>query len=69
MVDEKVVVEARVRLDAYRIIDDVVEQAVRLGYNRVYKHTDNPQEDLFIQEIHRAVMNELCEVLKFDDEG
>jgi hypothetical protein len=69
MVHEKVMVEARVRLDAYRIIDDVVEQAVRLGYNRAYKHTDNPQEDLFIQEIHRAVMNELCEVLKFDDEG
>ena len=59
--------KASVRLDAYKIIDDVVEKAVRYGYHRAYKHVDNPTEHSLISEIHRSVMNELCELLKFDE--
>ena len=65
---EEVKVMAEVRLDAYKIIDDVVERAVRLGYHRAHKHVDEPGEQHMINEIHTAVMNELCEVLKFDEE-
>jgi hypothetical protein len=61
--------QASVKINAYRVIDDAIDRAVRHGYNRAYKHTDNPSESLTIQEIHRAVMNELCEILNFDNEN
>ena len=57
-----------VKINAYKVIDDVVDRAVRYGYTRAHKHVDNPTEDKIIEEIHRAVMNELCEILQFDDE-
>jgi len=59
---------AEVRLDAYKIIDQTVENAVRYGYNRAHKHTDTPSQAIMIEEIHRAVMNDLSDILKFDDE-
>lgn len=59
---------AEVRLDAYRIIDEKVENAVRYGYARAYKHVETPSEDQMIEAIHRAVMNDLCDILKFDEE-
>jgi hypothetical protein len=59
---------AQVRINAYRIIDDAIDRAVRCGYIRAHKYVDNPTEDTMVAEIHRAVMNELCEILKFDDE-
>lgn len=61
--------QANVKINAYRVIDDAIDRAVRYGYNRAHKHADNPSEDLTIQEIHRAVMNELCEILNFDNEN
>jgi len=60
-------VDATVKINAYRIIDDAVEKAIAYGYKRAYKHTDTPTEQHLLQEIHRAVMNELCEVLKFEE--
>jgi len=59
--------KATVKLDAYKIIDDVVEKAIRHGYHKAHKHVDNPSEESMISEIHRAVMNDLSEILKFDD--
>jgi len=61
--------QANVKINAYRVIDDAIDRAVRYGYNRAHKYADNPSEDLTIQEIHRAVMNELCEILNFDNEN
>lgn len=59
---------AEIRLNAYRIIDDIIENAIRCGYTRAHKHVDEPSEDLIVHEIHHAVMSDLCDVLKFDDE-
>lgn len=59
---------ATVKLDAYRIIDDTIERAIRYGYSRAFKHTDSPTKDHVIDEIHRSVMNDLCDILKFDDD-
>jgi len=59
---------AQVKINAYKVIDDVIDRGVRYGYRRAHKHVDHPTEDQMIDEIHRAVMNELCEVLKFDEE-
>ena len=64
----KILVDNKIRIDAYKIINEVIECAVRYGYNRAHKHVDNPSEERMIQEIHQAVMNDLCDVLKFDEE-
>jgi len=64
----KLDINAAVRLNAYRIIEDAVERGVRYGIHRAHKHTENPSEEHLIQEIHRAVMNDLSEILKFGDE-
>jgi len=61
-------VGATVKINVYRIIDDAVESAIRYGYSRAFKHTDSPTKDQIMNEIHRSVMNNLCDILKFDDE-
>lgn len=60
--------QASIKINAYKIIDDVIDRAVRYGYRRACKYVDCPTEDQLTDEIHRAVMNELCEVLKFDED-
>lgn len=61
-------VNSRVKINAYKVIDDAIDRAIRYGYNRAHKHVDRPSEDQMIDEIHRAIMNELCELLTFDSE-
>jgi len=67
--DNKVQLASRVRIDAYKIIDDAVESGVRYGFSRAHKHADSPSKEHVIEEIHRQVMNSLCEILKFDEES
>jgi len=65
---KKVKVKAEVKLNTYQIIDDAIYSAVRYGYNRAHKYSDNPSEESMIEQIHRAVMNDLNEIINFDDE-
>lgn len=65
--EPKLDIDFTVRLNAYRIIEDAVERGVRYGIHRAHKHVENPGEEHLIQEIHRAVMNDLGEILKFGD--
>lgn len=58
----------QVRINAYKVIDDAIDRAVRYGYVRSHKYVDDPSEDTVVAEIHRAVMNELCEILQFENE-
>jgi len=60
-------VDATVKIDAYRVIDVAVENAISYGYSRAFKYTDSPTKDHIIDEIHRSVMNNLCDILKFDE--
>jgi len=66
--DVKAQLAARVRIDAYKIIDDAVESGVRYGFSRAHKHVEVPSKEHIIEEIHRQVMNSLCEILIFDEE-
>lgn len=68
MSETQIHLECNMKINVYKIIDDAIENAVKRGYVRAHKHVDSPSESLMIQEIHRAVMNELCEIIKFDDE-
>lgn len=63
-----VMVSARVKLDAYKIISESIESSVEFGWNRAHKHVDSPTPDHIKQEIIRSVMNDLCEILKFDED-
>ena len=45
-----------------------VEEGIRYGWQRAYKHTDHPTEDGFKTAIEQAVMNAICEVFEFDHE-
>lgn len=57
---------AVVRLRAYHIIAEAVEQGIAYGYRRGHKHTDAPSEDELCSAIYEAVMSELCDVVDFD---
>jgi hypothetical protein len=63
----KVDVVATVRLDAYGIIERAIETGVLRGWNRAHKHTDKPAAATVQDEVQRAVMAELCEVLRFGE--
>lgn len=60
-------IKTELRLDAYKIISDTIETAIRYGYNRAHKHVENPSVDLILEQIHNAIMNDLCEIIKFDE--
>lgn len=53
--------------NTFRIIQEAVENGVALGYNRAYKHSDAPSEEVMKQQIYEAVMNEICEWFVFDE--
>ena len=55
------------KVDKYRVLSDCVEEGIRYGYNRSFKHTDNPSEDDIVREIENAVMNQICEYFNFDE--
>ena len=57
-----------VHLNAYGIISDAVDDAVAYGWRRAHKYSETPSEEAVHQEIHTAVMNSLCGILKFHEE-
>ncbi len=63
----RVAVDAGVRVDAYAIVTRAVEEGVAVGYRRAHKHDDKPAEDLIREKVYDAVMESLCEVLRFGD--
>ena len=44
----------------YELLDRCIEDGVRYGLNRAYKHTDTPSREQMEAEIENAVMNEIC---------
>ncbi len=61
------------RLDAYAIISRSVEEGIAYGITRLWKYHDGgTMTEEYMREhsgrIFDAVMNDLCEVLKFHDE-
>lgn len=54
--------------NSYRLICECVENGVRRGWARAYKHNDNPSEEQVKDSIDSAVMSEICEWFIFDGE-
>ena len=45
---------------------DEIEDAVKIGWNRAYKHIDNPDEDTIKSHIYDAVESAIYEWIDFD---
>lgn len=57
------------KVDEYKVLVMVIENGVNLGWNRAHKHSDTP-EDYYIRNcIEEAVMLELLEYFKLDNDG
>jgi hypothetical protein len=52
---------------AYRLMARCVEDGIKLGIARAYKHTDTPPPEQLEDAIYAAVTNELCEWFIFED--
>lgn len=57
----------KLKLNVYKLIADAVDVGCVIAYNRAHKHTDKPDEETMHSAYYGAVMNELCEILDFDD--
>jgi hypothetical protein len=53
------------KVKMYNLISECIEKGVDRGYNRSYKYIDNPDKHSFVDNIHREIMNELCEYIDF----
>ena len=51
----------------YNLISELVERGALLGYKRAFKHVDNPSEGAIVDNVHDAIMSELCDYLIFDE--
>ncbi len=58
--------ENSVKVKLYDILSRYVEEGVRYGISRAYKHTDSPSREGIEEAVHNAVMNSICEVLDFE---
>lgn len=47
--------------NTYKLLDRCIEDGVRLGVARAYKHTETPTQDQLYEALESAIMNEICE--------
>jgi len=57
------------RVKAFAVFERALESGVARGIRRAHKHTDSPNVEHLKDEIVRAVLDDVCEVFSFDDEG
>lgn len=53
-----------VKVDLWEIVSREVEGGANLGCHRAHKHTDKPSVELIVDEVVKAVMNNLSEVIQ-----
>ena len=52
----------------YTILGQAVEEGVRRGYYRAFKHVENPSEEVILDAVETAVMASILEYFTFDSE-
>jgi archaeosine-15-forming tRNA-guanine transglycosylase len=50
------------------ILDQALEEGVRRGYRRAFKHVENPTEESICEHIEECVMSSLYEYFTFEAE-
>jgi|688.fasta_scaffold03599_23 hypothetical protein len=53
--------------DTYRILEMAVRDGIAIGYRRAFKYDEKPDDDFVIDKIEQAVMTQICEWFKFED--
>ena len=53
--------------DTYRLLERCIEDGVKTGLHRAYKHTDEPTYELMADKITQAILHEVCEWFRFDE--
>lgn len=59
--------KTQIKVKLYNILHTAVEQGVQIGWTRSHKHTNTPTEESVKEYILREVMNELSDVVDFND--
>jgi len=49
------------------ILDQAIEEGVRRGYRRAFKHNENPSEEVICDTIEDCVMSQIYEYFEFSD--
>ena len=50
------------------ILEMAIEEGVRRGYHRAFKHVENPSEGAIIEHVEEAVMSSIYEYFNFDED-
>ena len=50
------------------ILEQAIEEGVRCGYHRAFKHVENPTEGAIIEQIEDAVMSSIYEYFTFEED-
>lgn len=70
--ESKVRIVATIRLDAHGVIERAIEEGIQSGLRRADKHVDDvltlEQRDRVSSKVLDAVMSQLCDVVRFNDE-
>lgn len=56
------------KVKIHALLSECIERGILRGYQRSYKHTDSPNELSICENIHDAIMEDICEFFDFDDE-
>jgi hypothetical protein len=51
------------------ILELAIDEGVRSGYYRAYKHTEDPSPDAIIEQIQETVMSQMYEYFDFPEEN
>lgn len=57
------------KVDVYKVMQECVERGVSTGWRKAHKHDGKPDEDYLKDNIENAIMLEICEYFKFDNNG
>jgi archaeosine-15-forming tRNA-guanine transglycosylase len=49
------------------ILEMAIEEGVRRGYHRAFKHVENPTEGAIIEHVEEAVMSSIYEYFTFEE--
>lgn len=55
------------RAKIYPLLENCVEEGVRRGYGRAFKHIEDPSEETIVQSIVDCIMITIAESFDFDD--
>lgn len=50
------------------ILEQAIEEGVRGGYHRAFKHVENPTEGAIIEHVEDAVMSAIYEYFDFEED-